>query len=364
MEYVQERIATLHDLTGQVPAVPIEEAAVVVPMTEREHAALPTEQILTELESLDPGRVVVVLRSPPDRVGRVKQWLGEFDLALDMLWCYGETVRSLLDEHGLDGSAGKGRDVWLGLGAAAVTHDYVICHDADTDSYTVDDVPRLLAPLTQDFQFTKGYYARVENNRLYGRLCRLLIFPLVRVLKTHYSDPIIEYIAAFRYPLAGEFGMTGSLARRLRVERRFGLEVGTLGDAFDHAGFDRTAQVDLGRHVHEHRSLGGPTGLVDMSDDVAAALFRVLEDHGIVPDYDRLQAAYRSTGRTFVRQYEADAIFNGLLYDRPGELDQIENYANAIHPPPPDNRLPTWRETDLDPTAVLAASRTDLQNAT
>jgi len=39
MEYVQERIATLHDFDGTVPAAPTDRAAVVVPLTERDHAS-------------------------------------------------------------------------------------------------------------------------------------------------------------------------------------------------------------------------------------------------------------------------------------------------------------------------------------
>lgn len=360
MEYVQERITTLHDLTERIPPAPLEDAAVVVPMTEREHASLTTEQVLTELESIPIGRVIVVLRAPADRVKRFQNWLEEFTLPLDILWCYGDTVKNLLTEHGLNGGSGKGRDVWLGIGAAAATHDYVICHDADTETYSADAVSKLLAPLTQSFQYTKGYYARVEDNRLYGRLCRLLFFPLIQALDTHHNDPIIDYLDAFRYPLAGEFGLTASLATRLHVERRYGLEIGTLGSVFDHAGFNGTAQVDLGRHAHNHRSVRGPTGLADMSQDVAAALFRVLEDHHISPSYETLVDEYRSIATTLIDQYEADATYNGLSYDRADELAQVSNYAEAIRPPPTDDRLPPWRDTNLDPTAVLEASQADL----
>lgn len=361
MEYVQERITTLHDFTGRPPPAPVDEAAIVIPMTEREHASLTTEDVLTELEALAPGRVIIVLRASADRVTRFTNWLHDFDLPLDVLWCYGDTVTALLADHGLDGGAGKGRDVWLGLGVAAATHDYVICHDADTQTYTATLIPKLLAPLTWDYTFTKGYYARVENNELYGRLCRLLVFPLLTALHKHHDAPILDYLTAFRYPLAGEFGMTRQLARSLHAERRFGLEISTLGSAYDHAGFDGSAQVDLGRHAHEHRAVRGPTGLVDMSQDVAPALLRVITDHNITPNYDALTDAYRTVARTLIRQYEADARFNGLTFDRDNECTQIDQYAAAIRPPSTDTRLPPWRETELDPQTVLEASQTDLE---
>jgi len=40
MEYVQERVTTLHDLTDPTPDAPTDRATVVVPMTEREYAGL------------------------------------------------------------------------------------------------------------------------------------------------------------------------------------------------------------------------------------------------------------------------------------------------------------------------------------
>jgi glucosyl-3-phosphoglycerate synthase len=247
MEYVQERVATCHDLTDPTPDAPTDRAAVVVPMTEREYAGLAAERVLSELERVDPGRVVVPLQAPSDRVASFESWLREFDLDLTVLWCDGDRVTSLLGEVGLNGSGGKGRDVWLGLGVAlAGDVSSVVVHDADTKTYSRADVPRLLFPLDHSFEFSKGFYARVENGRLYGRLFRLFYAPLVRALSDAHDAPILDYLAAFRYALAGEFAATAELASRLRLQRSWGLEVGTLGEAFDYAGFEGSAQVDLG----------------------------------------------------------------------------------------------------------------------
>ena len=363
MEYVQGRIATLHDYGGAAPDAPTDRAAVVVPMTEREYGAWATERTLTQLESVDPARVFVPLRASPERAADFRTWLAEFDLPLEVLWCSGGRVEALLSERDLDGEAGKGRDVWLALGLAAADHPYVVCHDADVRSYEAADVSRLLAPLSWDFSFTKGYYARVENDRLYGRLFRLLYAPLVRALRERHDAPILDYLDAFRYALAGEFAATSELVRGLRVERRFGIEVGTLGGAFDAAGVEGTAQVDLGRYEHDHRAVSGPTGLADMSEDVAAALLRVVEEHGVVPDYDDLPAAYRDAAGALIRGYEADALFNGLTYEAADEREQVERYAGAIEPPGADDRLPAWSSVDLDPGDVLDAARADLDAA-
>ncbi|MFB6102035.1 MAG: glycosyl transferase family 2 [Haloplanus sp.] len=360
MEYVQERVTTLHDLTDPTPSAPTDRTAVVVPMTEREYAGLAPDRVLSELERVDPAEVVVPLRASADRVAHFTDWLDDFDLSLSVLWCNGSRLEDLLDDHGLDGEFGKGRDVWLGLGQT-LDQEYVVVHDADTKSYSRADVARLLFPLAHGYDFSKGYYARVENDRLYGRLFRLFFVPLVRALAERRDAPVLQYLSAFRYALAGEFAATTDLAARLRAQRSWGLEVGTLGDAFQYAGFEGSAQVDLGTYEHDHRAVSGPTGLSDMSRHVATALFRVVTDGGVDPDYGSLPDRYREAAESLVRSYELDAAFNGLVYDRGGELDQVETYVSAIEPPGSDRRLPAWTDAPVSPERIAEAAAADLE---
>ncbi|ELZ91805.1 glycosyltransferase-like protein [Haloferax mucosum ATCC BAA-1512] len=360
MEYVQERVTTLHDLSGAVPNAPTDRAAVVVPMTEREYAGLAADRVLSTLESISPARVVVPLRAPADRVGPFADWLDEFDLPLDVLWCNGPRVAELLDEHGINGERGKGRDVWLALGCAA-REDYVVVHDADTKTYDERYVPRLLFPLARGHDFSKGYYARVEDRKLYGRLFRLFYTPLVRALGDETGAPIVSYLDSFRYALAGEFAMTADLALKIRAPRTWGLEVGTLGNAFEHAGFERSAQVDLGEYEHDHRSVSGPTGLSDMSESVGRTLLRTVVENGGNVEFETLADRYRDAGARLVEQYAADAAFNDFDYDRDDEREQVETYAKAILKPDEDTRLPAWEDAPLSPTDVLAAARADLE---
>ncbi|MFB6140287.1 MAG: glycosyl transferase family 2 [Halosimplex sp.] len=356
MEYVQERVATLHDYGDARPAAPLDRAAVVVPLTDRDHASLAAERVLSTLGEVDPSSVVIALRADGATVDAVREWVASTGVDADLLWCNAPAVRSVLGEHGLNGVAGKGRDVWLALGVAAAREDLVAVHDADATTYGPEHVPRLCSPLAGDYSFVKGYYARVENGRLYGRLCRLFYEPVVAALAETRDDPLVDYLGAFRYALAGEFAATSDLARRLRPPRGWGLEVATLGDAYREAGFDGTAQVDLGIHEHDHRAVGGRGGLSDMADEVAAALFRALANHGVDVDYAALRERYRTAARRFVDRYAADAAFNGLEYDPAAEREQVDAYAESIRPPEGDERLPAWAETDLDPDAVRDAS--------
>ncbi|MDZ7747404.1 MAG: glycosyl transferase family 2 [Halobacteriales archaeon] len=360
MEYVQEQVTTLHDFGDARPTAPTNRAAVVVPMTEREHGSLAAEQVLTTLESVAPDRVVVPLRADATAASAVLDWLDDFDLDIEPLWCDGPRLADLLDETNLDGARGKGRDVWLALGIAAES-PYVVVHDADATSYSASHVPRLLFPLDHGYSFVKGYYARVENDHLYGRLFRLLYRPLVRALAADHDADVLEYLEAFRYALAGEFAATSETVRSLRVQRGWGLEVGTLGDAYAAAGFDESAQVDLGYHEHDHRAVSGPAGLTTMADQVTTALLRVVEQHGVSPDYDSLAERYEHAAARLTRAYATDAAFNSFPYDREDERRQVAEYANSIRPPGEDTRLPAWTDAPLSPDEVREVIHRDME---
>ena len=357
MEYTQERIATLHAYDDPDPPAPVGRAAVVVPLAARDQATPAAEGVFNTLERVDPGSVLVALQADPETVNEAVEWLGTFDLRLRVLWCNAPAVEATLREAGLanDAADGKGRDIWLALGLAGDA-EYVVVHDADATSYDHTHVPRLLSPLAAGNSFSKGYYARVENDRLYGRLCRLFVVPLVRALAAAHDHDLLSYLGAFRYPLAGEFALTGRLARRVRVPRGWGLEIGTLGDAFGLAGFTDTAQVDLGMHTHEHRPVAGADGLGEMAGEVGRTLFTVLEEVGVEPDYTALPRQYEEVGYRLVDQYAADTAFNGLDYDPETERAQVDRYAAAITPPGADSRLPAWEDAPLDPGTIADRS--------
>lgn len=361
MDYAQERIATVHNLTDGSPAVSLSESAVVVPIAGDTIEAVQPTHIFETLEGVGPGEVVVPLRAPERTAVAFSRWVRSFDLPVTVLWCNSDPVEAELERHGLGGEAGKGRDVWLGLGVAADRAEFVAVHDADTVTYRDSHVPRLLAPLESGYRFVKGYYARVEGRQLYGRLTRLFVAPLLRALSARHDEPVLDYLSAFRYPLAGEFALTAATARKLRAQRAWGLEVGLLGEMYDLAGERRSAQVDLGIHRHDHRPVEGSNGLASMATQVGEALFRVLDDHGMNPAYGDLVDAYRDAGGELIEQYELDAALNGLSYDRPSEHDQLDAYAETICQPGQDTRLPPWADTALTPSKVLSASESALR---
>jgi glucosyl-3-phosphoglycerate synthase len=371
MEYVQPPrsaggITTLHDFghaRESTDDLPLQDCAVVLPMTGEECARSVTADLLETLAAVEPGSVVVPIRASADRIAEVTAWLEGFDLPLTPLWCGSPGVAEALETVGIDAPAGKGRDVWLGVGVACEQGEYVVVHDADVGSYDRDHVDRLLWPLTRSAAFSKGYYARIEEGRLYGRLFRLFYRPLVAALRDDAIDrtgstaPVVEYLEAFRYALAGDVGFRRETARQLRFEPGLGLEVGVLGEVYDAIGPDGVAQVDLGRYTHDHRPVEGPGSLQEAAAVVGGALGRVLADAGIHPDYDELPSRYRDHATDLIRAYAEDAAFNGLTYDADAESAQVDRYAEAIGPPGADRRLPAWIDTELSPETVLEAAQ-------
>jgi glucosyl-3-phosphoglycerate synthase len=246
----------------------------------------------------------------------------------------------------------KGHDVWIALGVAAAAADRVAIRDADA---TLDgDIDRLVAGVDAGYAFAKAYYARVEG-RLYGRLCRLLYEPLVAAIDSDHS--LVDCLGAIRYGLAGEAAMTAELARSVRVEPGFGLEVGLLGEAHRVAGSAELVQVDCGRHRHTHRSVDGEGGLGQVARPVVAALLRCLADRGISSECSRLRDRYRDRAMELVDAYAADAAFNGLDHDAAAERDQVDRYAEAIAPPGTDRRRPAWSAVELSPADVRRAAQ-------
>src|SRR4030066_96480 len=83
---------------------------------------------------------------------------------------------------------GKGKDVWIAVGIASLELYAFALHDSDVLSYSKMIPTKLLYPVIEpklDFFFAKGYYARVnmESKKMYGRLYRLFITPLLEALQ-------------------------------------------------------------------------------------------------------------------------------------------------------------------------------------
>ena len=262
------------------------------------------------------------------------------------IWNEGPRVQSLLERlrsEGLyTGAPGKGRANWLACGyALAVGRARVIAvHDCDIRNYGRELLARLCFPTVHpelDFEFAKGYYGRVKG-RMYGRVTRLFATPLLGALRSLQSAvPLLDYLESFRYALAGEYSMSIDLVRVNRLPADWGLEIGLLAEVFRNSSLRRICQVELiDNYDHRHRDLSAADperGLHRMAGDIASALIPNLASYGISFDAgftNALTTAYVRSAQDAVETYCADALLNGLQFDRHEEELAVETFSRAL----------------------------------
>ncbi len=268
----------------------------------------------------------------------------QFKVPCEVIWCNKPEVKQVLLElksKGINvtGMSGKGKDVWLAMGIASLELDTFVVHDADILSYNKLLPTKMLYPLIEpklDFFFSKGYYARIgqENHRLYGRIHRLFLSPILEVLqeKLPYSN-FLNYLQSFSYPLAGEMALYSDLATHLRVPADWGLELGLLAEIYRSASYGRICEIDLGFYDHRHKPVG-PDGLLKTAEDSFVTLMRTLtETENIDISYaflTSLQVSYRRLAQDKIRQFHADATCNGLAFDRHEEETTVDKLCAVI----------------------------------
>lgn len=333
------------ELEGFSEEVPI---GLVLPALYCEFEGSAMRRIAAELARVRYLRHIVVSLGRADRkqYERVKQFFDGFPHPVTILWVDGERIQRLLrmlEDKGLPpGPDGKGRSCWLAYGYLLATGacDVIALHDCDILNYDRRLLARLCYPIANPnlgMEFCKGYYARVTD-RMHGRVTRLFMTPLIRALDGMAPcNPFLKFLDSFRYPLAGEFGMKANLARVNRVPGDWGLEVGVLAEVFRNCGSARVCQVDLAdNYEHKHQSLSSEDaskGLRRMAVDIAKSLFRTMAGEGLVFTRDHfrsLQVRYVRMAEDTIARYYADALLNGLIFDRHEEEFAVAAFAKSL----------------------------------
>ena len=150
-----------------------------------------------------------------------------------ILWNDGTRLRAAqaqLADAGLSiGEPGKGRNVWFCFGYATASQrtNVLALHDCDIVTYKRDLLARLIYPIANpqfNYTFCKGFYSRIANGKMNGRVSRLLVTPLLRALsKIFGQQEYLEYLDSFRYPLAGEFSLRTDSVQDIRISSDWGL---------------------------------------------------------------------------------------------------------------------------------------------
>lgn len=273
---------------------------------------------------------------------------------------------------------GKGKNVWSAIGYLIACEDSAVMaiHDCDILTYTNELLARLIYPVanvTFPYQLAKGYYARVGQDRLNGRVSRLLVSPLLIAMKKVIGDrDYLDYLRSFRYPLSGEFAMRTSMLPDLRVPSDWGLEIGILSEAWRNLAPRAVCQVEVAdQYDHKHQELSeenANVGLSRMSIDICKAIFRKLATDGTVftPNVFRtLKATYYRSALDVLEAYYNDAKMNGLSIDRHKEERAIELFAENIMQaghffldnPHETPFIPTWNRVHSADPGFLAELR-------
>ena len=183
-----------------------------------------------------------------------------------ILWNDGPKLKKLdqeLKKNNLAPSElGKGRNVWycIGMCIARDSARSVALHDCDIKTYDRRMLAKLFYPVVNplfNFEFCKGYYPRVANDKMNGRVARLLVFPLLTALeKTIGKSDYLEFMKSFKYPLAGEFSFRRNVLPELRISSDWGIEVGILSEMQRSFSPQNICQVDLAdTYDHKHQVL-------------------------------------------------------------------------------------------------------------
>ena len=241
------------------------------------------------------------------------------------------------------GEQGKGRNVWTCIGhvIARGKAEVVGFHDCDILTYDRDLLANLFLPLANpdfEFEFCKGYYARVANGKLNGRVVRLLMGPLLASFRaTLGANEYLDYMESFRYPLSGEFSVRKSLLRDLRVPFDWGLEVGLLSEVHRNQATNRICQAEIcDIYDHKHQPLSTEntdSGLSKMSTDIIKSLIRKLAIQGYSFSNETMRsikASYYRFALDAIDKYKADAAYNALEIDLNSEEKAVELFAENV----------------------------------
>jgi len=306
----------------------------------------PLNHILEQIKQTRYLRnVVVALGGTSDEADfrHAKEYFGQLRTdrrEVRVVWVEGPRIQQVLGAIGsrglTTGEPGKGQSVWVALGYlfARDQSDVIALHDCDIVTYNRILLGRLIEPVANpnnQFQFCKGYYARISpaDKAMKGRATRLFVTPFVdamaRVMDQrghHELERFFNYHRTYKYPLAGEFCFTSDLARGLNVAYDWGLEVATLSQVYDQLIPRQIAQIDLApnyEHKHQEMSPDDTTkGLHRMAVDIAKFYLTYMRSHGVPLDdafVDMVLHTYYQNALKYIRKYAFDADVNGLQYD-------------------------------------------------
>ncbi len=351
-------VTTLHNLTRRpIEALEAElcefnktrKLGLVLPCLYSELEGPAMQPIVEELAKVPYlNEIIIGLdRATEEQYRKALTFFSQLPQNYKVLWNDGPRLQKAhkqLTDAGLSiGEPGKGRNVWFCFGYAFASQDSsaLALHDCDIVTYKRDLLARLIYPVANpqfNYTFCKGYYARIADGKMNGRVSRLLVTPLLRALRKIFGhQEYLEYLDSFRYPLAGEFSMRTDSVQDIRIPSDWGLEIGVLAEMKRNYSTNRICQADIADvYDHKHQSLStdnDQAGLSKMSIDISKAIFRKLATNGVVfssETFRSIKATYFRIALDLIETYANDATMNGLTMDIHKEEQAVELFAANI----------------------------------
>lgn len=253
-----------------------------------------------------------------------------------------------LNEAGFNISEpGKGKNMFLSFGIAiALGAESVGLIDADIRTFRRVQLDRLFYPVVVlNYDFSKAYYARIMDNRLYGRVKRLLLDPLLIALKRKFTETqeqkmlnLIQFLLDFNYQLSGEVAFHVDLLKRMRFATNWGVEIFTLIEVYRKASSPAQVMFSKEPFDHKHQSASPDDrtkGLNRMAIDIVTTLMNalVIEEGLEISDtfFRDLAVTYQAVAEEQVKKYSDDSGFSHLSYDRDAEEHLIKQvFRNSV----------------------------------
>ena len=315
--------------------------------SELEGSALPN--IVSEISKTNYlNHIIIGLdRANEEQAKKAWNFFKKLNCPFTILWNDGPNLLKLdkeLKNYNLaPQELGKGRNVWYCLGMAIARGEArsIAFHDCDIFTFDRRLLAKLFYPVVNplfNFEFCKGYYPRVAEGKMNGRVSRLLVTPLLTAMeKTVGHNDYLDYMKAFKYPLAGEFSFRRNLMADMRIPCDWGIEIGILSEMYRNQASNRICQVDLADtydHKHQDLSIDDQTkGLSKMSIDIIKTLIKKLATQGnsfSLETFRSIKATYYRTALDMIDIYRSDALMNGLKYDSHMEEKAVELFALNI----------------------------------
>jgi hypothetical protein len=261
--------------------------------------------------------------------------------------------------------SGKGVALWLSIPIAK--GDIVCFVDSDIMNFMKKYIVALCDPLIETWDghpsinYVKASYRRLtysfenERLRLGGRVTRLFMKPLLRVLGKEYPG-MFGGLKNLVYPLSGEQSMCRDLIERIRFPCNYAIEMSILNQLRRLEEVSSTRQVDLDWLYH----IGQPTvELMDMVTQITECILNIFEDEGVhltKKDVEDLVSKYDKEATKMISQYRKTFM---RAKERVSHFfDQDLNYDEDVDKANLDLFLKTFQDTlksydKTKPTTIL-----------